>query len=147
MSEMAAGPRVDNVTGKRIGAAVIDAIIFIPVFLVFSAAFGDFGMRDGRGFQANLTGIPFVGYVLTYLAYNAFMERQSGGSFGKLAVGIRVVSLNGGDLTWSQVIIRNVLRIVDGLPFFYLLGFIVVAVTANHQRIGDLAAGTALDGD
>jgi uncharacterized RDD family membrane protein YckC len=36
-----------------------------------------------------------------------------------------------------------VLRIVDGLPLFYLVGFIVMLSTGSRaQRIGDLAANT-----
>ena len=34
------------------------------------------------------------------------------------------------------------LRIVDVLPFLYLLGLLVIAVTPRNQRIGDLAAST-----
>jgi uncharacterized RDD family membrane protein YckC len=45
-------------------------------------------------------------------------------------------------LTLGKVAIRTVLRIVDGLPFLYLLGLIVVAVSKQNQRIGDMAAGT-----
>jgi uncharacterized RDD family membrane protein YckC len=35
-----------------------------------------------------------------------------------------------------------VLRIIDWLPFFYLIGFVLILVTSNRQRLGDLAANT-----
>lgn len=38
--------------------------------------------------------------------------------------------------------LRNVLRIVDSLPGFYLVGILFVLFTKNNQRLGDLAAGT-----
>jgi hypothetical protein len=38
--------------------------------------------------------------------------------------------------------LRNILRIVDSLPGFYLVGILFVLFTKNNQRIGDLAAGT-----
>ncbi len=37
---------------------------------------------------------------------------------------------------------RNLVRYVDQLPFFYAVGVIVMFVTKQHQRLGDLAAGT-----
>ena len=37
---------------------------------------------------------------------------------------------------------RNLLRIVDYLPAFYLVGVITMLCTKRHQRLGDLAAGT-----
>jgi hypothetical protein len=37
---------------------------------------------------------------------------------------------------------RNLIRFVDQLPFFYAVGVITMFVTKQHQRLGDLAAGT-----
>jgi uncharacterized RDD family membrane protein YckC len=42
------------------------------------------------------------------------------------------------------VAIRTILRLVDSLPFLYLLGFIVIMVTPRRQRLGDLAGGTTV---
>jgi uncharacterized RDD family membrane protein YckC len=42
------------------------------------------------------------------------------------------------------VAVRTILRIVDSLPAFYLLGFIVVVASKEKQRIGDMAAGTVV---
>jgi hypothetical protein len=37
---------------------------------------------------------------------------------------------------------RNLVRYVDQIPFFYAVGVITMFVTRQHQRLGDLAAGT-----
>jgi hypothetical protein len=37
---------------------------------------------------------------------------------------------------------RNLVRYVDQIPFFYAVGVITMFVTDQHQRLGDLAAGT-----
>jgi hypothetical protein len=42
------------------------------------------------------------------------------------------------------LLIRNLFRLVDGLPFAYVIGLISCFVTAHHVRIGDMAAGTLL---
>jgi uncharacterized RDD family membrane protein YckC len=44
----------------------------------------------------------------------------------------------------GALIIRNVFRLVDSLPAFYVLGLVVTMFTARQVRIGDLAAGTLL---
>ena len=38
---------------------------------------------------------------------------------------------------------RNILRIVDFLPVFYLVGSISIVATQHDQRLGDLAGGHA----
>ena len=45
-------------------------------------------------------------------------------------------------LKFSQVVIRNLLRPVDGLPLAYLLGGLACLISKRAQRLGDLAAGT-----
>jgi hypothetical protein len=37
---------------------------------------------------------------------------------------------------------RNLVRYVDQIPFFYAVGVITMFSTKQHQRLGDLAAGT-----
>jgi len=37
---------------------------------------------------------------------------------------------------------RNLIRFVDQFPGFYVVGVIAMFVTRQHQRLGDLAAGT-----
>jgi uncharacterized RDD family membrane protein YckC len=38
--------------------------------------------------------------------------------------------------------VRNVLRIIDDLPFPYIVGLILIASTVKRQRIGVLAANS-----
>jgi uncharacterized RDD family membrane protein YckC len=37
---------------------------------------------------------------------------------------------------------RNLLRIIDGLPLFDILGIVLIATSAENARFGDLIAGT-----
>jgi uncharacterized RDD family membrane protein YckC len=52
------------------------------------------------------------------------------------------VKADGSVFDWSGALIRNVLRLVDGLPFLYLVGIITIAASKKKQRLGDMAAGT-----
>ena len=65
-----------------------------------------------------------------------------GQTVGKRLLRLRVVDQRGLKLQFSQVLIRNLLRVVDGLPLFYLVGGISSLISRKNQRLGDLAAGT-----
>ena len=55
---------------------------------------------------------------------------------------LRVVDARGLRLTFAQIVLRNLLRFVDGLPLFYLVGGVTVLLNNRAQRLGDLAADT-----
>jgi hypothetical protein len=57
-------------------------------------------------------------------------------------LGLRVVGDLGEPITFTAASIRNLVRIVDFLPFFYALGLVVLFVNGRGKRLGDLAAGT-----
>ena len=63
-------------------------------------------------------------------------ERQT---VGKMLLGIKVVREDNGEIPGLGAI-RTVLRIVDVLPFAYLVGFIAVPISSKNQRLGDMAA-------
>jgi hypothetical protein len=61
---------------------------------------------------------------------------------GKKAMRIRVIRDDGTPVTASDVLVRNILRVVDFLPFAYALGAVVMFPNPLCKRLGDLAAGT-----
>ncbi len=63
---------------------------------------------------------------------------------GKKVLRLRVMDARGLRLDLRQVVIRNLLRAVDGLPFLYLVGGAACFFTAHAQRLGDLAADTVV---
>lgn len=132
----------DNILGIRIVAGIIDVIVLAVLGGVMSALFGE-SEADGSSFSFNLSGLPFVIYVVLVFAYYFLMEKATGQTIGKKVMGIKVVSLDGA-LTPQKVAIRTILRIIDGLPFLYLVGTVVAATSSKHQRVGDMAAGTTV---
>ena len=61
---------------------------------------------------------------------------------GKRALGLRVIKAQGYPISFSDSAIRNIVRIVDMLPFAYGIGLFTMLLNKNWQRLGDLAAGT-----
>lgn len=80
-----------------------------------------------------------------YLFYHPVLEILMRGSTpGKRMAGVRIVTRTGDIPGAGALLIRNVFRLIDSLPFVYLIGLIATAFTAQHVRIGDIAAGTLL---
>src|SRR5437867_5428879 len=97
--------------GPRFLALLIDAIIIGVVAGILSAIF-----RNSPGLSGGVTG-------LLTLAYFIVLEATQGATLGKMALGLRVVKTDGSPITWTDSLIRNLLRIIDGL-FVYLVGAI-----------------------
>ncbi len=98
-----------------------------------------------EGSRANLwIGAIFVlFYFVLYFGYYAIFEIiWNGQTPGKRRVGIRVIKADGRPLTPAESIGRNLMRIVDWLPFFYGVGIITAFFTKGSQRLGDLVVGS-----
>jgi hypothetical protein len=61
---------------------------------------------------------------------------------GKRLMRIRVVRHDGSPVGLFESAVRNLLRVVDFLPFAYGVGVISMLIDSQHRRLGDVAAGT-----
>jgi uncharacterized RDD family membrane protein YckC len=90
-------------------------------------------------------GVLVVVDFLLSLVYAMVCEwLWRGQTVGKRLLGLRVVDAHGLRLEPSQVIVRNLVRLLDALPVLYLVGGIACVFSRYRQRIGDLAAGTVV---
>ncbi|MCC6794406.1 MAG: RDD family protein [Candidatus Hydrogenedentes bacterium] len=87
-----------------------------------------------------------VMYVLMFvinIGYGIVLEWfWRGQTLGKYVMRLRVIDEQGLRLQFSQIVIRNLLRLVDSLPMFYLVGGIACVLNKKCQRLGDFAANT-----
>ncbi len=129
--------------GSRFMAALIDSLLIIILELVAL-----FGMQLLFRILSEEIGNVFLAiYLLLAFAilggyYTLFEMRWNGSSPGKRAVKLRVIRRDGTPITLSESIIRNLVRLVDFLPFAYGLGVITMFADGQARRLGDLAAGT-----
>ena len=90
-------------------------------------------------------GLMMVAYFVMSLLYGMVAEwLWQGQTVGKRMMGIRVMDRDGLPMHVSQIVVRNLLRPVDMLPVFYLVGGLVALGSRYGQRIGDLAANTVV---
>jgi uncharacterized RDD family membrane protein YckC len=53
-----------------------------------------------------------------------------------------VIKDSGRQITLFEALARNLLRVIDMLPSFYLVGVIAMLCNREQKRLGDLVAGT-----
>lgn len=137
--------------GSRFLAQLIDVIILgiifilLGLFLVFvGLPITDF-LSDYIfiGFSSYIFALVIISVFVLMWGYFALFEFFTGGQTpGKMAVGIRVIQEGGQSITFLSAFIRNVIRIIDLLPSFYLIGMVVIFFHPKHKRLGDLVGGT-----
>ena len=130
--------------GSRFVAGVIDQLLRWSLLLALVALMAilqeDF---SEDGFSGAGTVVLIVAIFFVQFGYDVLFEvLGSGRTPGKRWTGLRVVKKGGTPIGFLASALRNILRIVDSLPGFYLVGILSVMFTANNQRLGDLAAGT-----
>ena len=82
-------------------------------------------------------------YFFLYFGYYPLFEiLWNGQTPGKRKAGIRVIKDSGRPLTAAETIGRNLMRIVDWLPFFYGVGMVSAFLTKGNKRLGDLVVGS-----
>jgi uncharacterized RDD family membrane protein YckC len=83
-----------------------------------------------------------LAFVLHWSYHVYFETRHQGRSPGKRATGLRVVDGRGLPITVQQSFVRNIVRALDFLPFFYGAGGLACLFDPDGRRLGDIAADT-----
>ena len=113
--------------------ALINVLIAIPLIVsYFSTGEEDIYLI----FAVLITAFFSLAY---YMLFELLLKGQTP---GKRLTRIRVVKINGSPATAGAIIMRNLLRLIDQLPTFYLIGMITAFINPQERRIGDLVAGT-----
>lgn len=133
--------------GSRFLAILIDILIQTGIAIVAGFAFALMvgATSSSLGPKAGMWIAAFfiLFYFLLYFGYYAFFEIiWNGQTPGKRKVGIRVMKDDGRPLTPAESIGRNLMRIIDWLPFFYGVGIISAFFSKGNKRLGDLVVGS-----
>jgi uncharacterized RDD family membrane protein YckC len=81
-------------------------------------------------------------FLAAMFFYFVFLEGLAGGTVGKWLVHLRVVGVQGPGVGLQRALLRNLLRIVDGLPTLGILGAVLIAMSNERARFGDRVAQT-----
>ena len=121
----------------RCFAFIIDQVIQGIVLSVLAIAVIPLGIGGIGG------GIFLIFLFVIEWFYPVLFELlMRGQTPGKKLLSIAVVNDDLSPVTLGTSLVRNLLRTVDFLPLFYLVGVITMLTNRRFQRLGDLAAGT-----
>lgn len=127
----------------RRGLAFLIDFLFLSCFF-FPATY----LYSGKwvmGPEEHLWGISdpiCLVFLVVIFAYFILLEAYLGWTVGKRILGMRVVNGRGNKIGLTKSLMRNLLRLVDGLPALNLLGIILILTSPKEQRLGDRIAKT-----
>jgi uncharacterized RDD family membrane protein YckC len=132
--------------GSRFIAVLVDTLIWVAAIVVLALALWLLvpGITAFSQLSAQwAVAIYVLGlFLLNWGYFTLFEAFWNGRTPGKRVARIRVIERSGRPIGLFESMARNFIRYVDQIPFFYAVGVIAMFSTRQHQRLGDLAAGT-----
>jgi uncharacterized RDD family membrane protein YckC len=127
--------------GRRLVSQVIDAIILVfPYMTILILEILQISDFVNVYYSIILLSVQLPWGILILLMF-AFLEGKWGITPGKFLLRIRVLGTDLKPCGFGRALIRNLLKFVDGF-FNFMVGIMMIALSENWQRIGDMAART-----
>jgi uncharacterized RDD family membrane protein YckC len=128
--------------GSRLLAIIIDLLIQVTLLVV---ALVLLTRSAGSLDAAALAAIALTVIVFVIVGYPTILETTTRGrSLGKLALGLRVVSENGGPERFRQALMRGLAAVVEIWLLEGAPALICSLLSAKGKRLGDVFAGTVV---
>ena len=139
--------------GTRLGAAILDGIIFsalvyMPFFVVgiFTGTLAGFtgarGSSAASGFVVMIGSVVALAGLATWIVFTVKYVNENGQSIAKRMLGIKVVRTDGSPITLGRLFwMRNVLNNIIGIiPFYVLVDLLFIFGEARqclHDKLAD----------
>jgi uncharacterized RDD family membrane protein YckC len=131
---------------ERFLALLVDALLFCACFFPVTRIVKGVWLMAPMDHSWTRGWFIFDPLCLTFLViiglYFVFFEGWFGATVGKWVLGLHVVGIDGGRAGLWKTALRNILRLVDGLPAFNILGIVLIQRSRERARFGDRIAGT-----
>ncbi len=121
--------------GARALATIIDVAVLVGYWLILISFDYSF---DAANEVTYTFWIPAMVYSL--VCESLF----NGQTLGKFIMKTRVISLDGASPTFSQYVMRWLLKLLDLWILWGLVGLVTMVINKNGQRLGDIIAGTTV---
>lgn len=127
--------------GQRAAAWGIDLVLRVMVVAIALVPLST--IADVTGVDGLTTGALYVlMFALDWLWSTAFEALPGNATPGKRLMKLQVIRVDGAPPGVGDVVVRNLLRAADALPFAYGVGVASMAASDRMQRLGDRVAGT-----
>ncbi|TRW27430.1 RDD family protein [Flavobacterium zepuense] len=133
--------------GERILAYLLDVVVWVAYVIVFFVV-----LFPLTGFERVIDSLDgwsqnavYGFFFLPVMFYTLYMESFfEGQTIGKRVMKTKVIKIDGYQAGFGDYLIRWLFRIVEVSGIMGIVGLIALMVSKKSQRIGDLAAGTAV---
>ena len=125
--------------------AVIVGIVVEVSWLEGLTALASWGLTSDPtdGFPETKILIWWGFSIFANTTYTLVMELLTRRTVGKVLLRLYLMSEAGSAPNYRQIFVRNILRLIELMPQFWIFG-ILVLLSRNHQRIGDIFARTVV---
>lgn len=137
---------MDRILAHIVDLVIVALVMLIVGLLLFMSAvltLGLFWLVRARPLLLIWHPFNLLGW-LVMIGYFTFFEGTTGQTPGKRILNIMVVKEGGKPCDLTSAFVRNIGRILDFLPGFYIVGILLILFTEKKQRIGDMVAGTVV---
>jgi uncharacterized RDD family membrane protein YckC len=116
---------------------VIGAVAFLELLIIVSF---EINQQSLSILAANVFIIPILKFV-----YQVYLETTQQATYGKKMLNIKVTNLDGLKPTFSQILVRNLSKIISTAPLFF--GYFYSFLNKKQQCIHDVMANTLVTKD
>lgn len=124
----------------RAAALLLDLVIIFSVFFILGMLIGLAGLDEITKPSEQLSAIDAIAILLQWVYFAGMESSKTGGTFGKMAVRIRVVDLDYNKVSFARATVRYFGKILSSLILF--IGFFMTGFTRKKQGLHDMIAGT-----
>ena len=138
-----AGTRVYGGFWIRFVAVFIDGIaLWIVNFAIQTVTATRISPGDlsNMGLVMSSIGINFVISIALQMTYEAFFLVRFGATPGKMIFKLKVITAEGGGLTWGRAIARYFAKILSGITL--MIGYIMAGFDPEKRALHDYIVGT-----
>ncbi len=130
----------------RFAALFVDLLVFCAFFFPITRLVKGVWLispTDHRWRSGLFISDPIcVAFFIVMVLYYVLLEGWFGLTAGKWVLGLRVTAWGGGRPGLKRALLRNLLRALDSLPAFNVLGVLLILRSPERARLGDRWAGT-----
>ena len=132
--------------GSRFIALLVDYLIwgagFTVLVILLTLILPSIGTISWFKAQWAIAIAIFGFFLINWGYFTLFEAFWNGRTPGKRVARIRVIQRSGRPIGLFESMARNLVRYIDQIPGIYVVGVVAMFITRQHQRLGDLAAGT-----